>query len=297
LGEIALDEGDRATATASFEECVSLFESIEDNRGLTHVLDNLGGILSADGDYDRAEALYARSLRLGEELGDNHAIAETLRSLGSVAHWRGDHARASAHYEDSAARFAELNDARCRAKSLIGLALTAYETGEDGRARAAGDEGLELLRGADVKGDLASSLALLGRAALTRGDLARSAVLLDRALSLHGELRDELAMVTSLEGLASILVARGRSAGALAALGAADAHRRARASSSLPAPVSPWITFGLEAATPDRAPCERAVQAARAALGDEAADRAWSSGADTKLDEAVARARQELAFG
>jgi len=280
LGEIALEEGDLATATASFEECVSLFESIEDNRGLTHALDNLGGVLSAEGSYDRAEALYARSLRLAEELGDSHAIAQMLRSLGGVAHRRGDHARARAAYEDSAARFAEMNDAFCRAKSLIGLALTAHETGEETRAHAVGDEGLELLRGADVKGELASSLALLGQAALTHGNLPRATALLDRALSLYADLRDERGIVTTLEGLAGILVARERPAGALVTLGAADAHRRAS---------------GLLASTPDRDVGERTIRAARAGLDGEAANGAWSTGTHTSLDDAVVRARAELA--
>jgi hypothetical protein len=173
-----------------------------------------------------------------------------------------------------------MNDAVCRARSLIGLALTAHETGDEARARAVGDEGLELLRGTDVKGELASSLAHLGQAAVTHGDLTRATVLLDRALSLYGDLRDERGIVTSLEGLAGILVARGRATGALVALGAADARRRAS---------------GVVAATLDRAVGERTVRAARAALDSENADRAWSTGAGTSLDEAVAHARRALA--
>jgi hypothetical protein len=81
-----------------FEECVSLFEAVEDRRGLSHALDDLGGVLTVQGDYGRAEALYDKSLRLAEEAGDNHAIASTLRSLGAVAY-----ERAQGLYEDSAA--------------------------------------------------------------------------------------------------------------------------------------------------------------------------------------------------
>jgi len=128
--------------------------------------------------------------------------------------------------------------------------------------------------------ELASSLALLGRAALTHGDLPRATVLLDRALSLYGDLRDERGIVASLEGLAGILVARGGPAGALVTLGAADAHRRA---------------LGLVASTSDRDVGEGTIRAARAGLDSEAANRAWSTGTHTSLDDAMVRARGELA--
>ena len=280
LGEMALQEGEIATAKLLFEQCVSLFESIADDRGLSHALDNLGDVLTTGGDYDRAEALYARSLRLAEELGDNHAIAATLRGLGGVALRRGDHARARRHYEDSVARFGEMNDGFCRAKSLIGLAVTSHETGDHGLARKLGDEGLDLLRGADAKGELAPGLALLGRASLAHGDVARALRLLDQSLTLHAELRDERGAATSLESLARLASAGGRPEAALTLLAAAYGRRHAA---------------GPEAASPDRAARDHAVAGARAQLDAATAAAAWSTGTGMSLDQVVAYAKEQLA--
>lgn len=279
LAVIVSADGDHARARGLFEESVPLFRAIGDTRGLSHALDNLGGILAEQGDYGRAEVLYGESLRLAEELGDRHAIATALRSLGAVAHCQHDHAQARNRYKDSVARFREMNDGFCLAKTLIGFALAEHDTGDRERAWGLADEGVNLLREVDAKGELIPRLNQLGEAALGYADVARAGHFFSESLALAAGVHDNAAIATNLEDLARVAAARGHRRTPLRLLAAADAIRRAH---------------GLERSEGHRDECDHVVAIARRRLGAVVFESVWAEGASMTIEQAMTYAQEHL---
>src|SRR6185369_8585670 len=146
----------------------------------------------------------------------------------------------------------------------------SHEANDHERAGTYGDEGVALLRANDARGELATSLERLARAALGHRDVARAARLFGESLTVWGDSQDASGVATSLEGLARVADARGLPAATLRLLAAAEAWRRARAAQRSDA---------------DRNICDRLSAAARAQLDPSAADAAWTHGASTPLDE------------
>jgi hypothetical protein len=121
------------------------------------------------------------------------------------------------------------------------------------------------------------ALYCLGLLARAQGDEARAAEHLAAGLALVGELGDRLNAGHFVKGLAELAAGRGRPAEAARLLGAAEA--------TLQAAGTPLHRYALEQPWH-----ERAVSAARAALGEAAFAHAWAEGRTLPLETAIAEA-------
>jgi hypothetical protein len=113
----------------------------------------------------------------------------------------------------------------------------------------------------------------LARTLLGQGDLIGARALFVEALQRFRRLLDiRLRFVECLEGLAGVELAEERPAMAARLLGSAAAEREA-----MGAPLPPV----------ERVPHERQVDAARAALGEEALAAAWAEGRAMPLEDSI----------
>jgi predicted ATPase/DNA-binding CsgD family transcriptional regulator len=224
----------------------------------------------------------------GQRVRARELVAEMTagaRAAGNEA-WRGQ-ALLIRHFVDQDERAFE----RARASAMEALALlrsagepawtafaqllvgsATFELGHVDRAEVQFEDALTQSRAIDqsiLTGMIASNLAGVAR---LRGDYRRAALLIGERLALTW---DGWALRWCLEELGVVAVACGEAKRAAHLLGASEAYRE---------------TLGVPLAAGEESDYAAAVDAAKAALGDDAFATAWAAGRRLTIDEARAEA-------
>jgi class 3 adenylate cyclase/tetratricopeptide (TPR) repeat protein len=277
LGNVVSDQGDDAAARALYEESLALRREMGDKRGIAASLNNLGNVVADQGDNAAARALYEESLALKREMGDKWGIAGSLSNLGNMALAQGDYPQARMLYEESLALGREMGDKGGTAMSLYNLGNVAFAQGDYSMARALQAECLALAHEIGDKSDMAYALSVLGLADLAEHKPeAREHIL--RSLHLRQEMGRQLQQISSLIGVAGLVLEEGNPHFAAQLLGTVESALK-----TLNAVAEPDVKFFHEQTL--AAVCER--------VGEAAFQSAWEEGSKWSLEEAVTRALEE----
>ena len=274
LGGVVLDRGDHERGASLCAEALGLFRSAGDVVGTAEALHRLGDLARERGDHARAEEYLREALRLYRSGGEDGGVAWALNGLGDVALKQGDPHLAQARYRESLALLETLGQAWGVAIVLCNLGTAALRSGDPAGAAEAFERGLALSRRAENAGTITQALGGLAAVARSRGDDERAAELYREGLGLSRGLGAAAGIAPVLEELAGVLVVR-------------DPRRAARLFGAV---ESVRDTAGASAARDDQPRYDRDVEAARAALGEEAFAAAWTEGRAMALDRAVASA-------
>jgi tetratricopeptide (TPR) repeat protein len=272
-GNLACDQGEYARADALYGQALDLRRALGDVRGSAGVLCNLAGVAERRGDLGRAVPLFEQALDLAHASGNTLVHAKTLANLGLVLGQQGDLAREAAMFGEALALFRSLGDSHSIAGALDNLGQVAFRQGEYERARALHAEALEMFRALGAQRGIAGALSNLAAVAEREGDDGRAAALCEESLRLNRAIGAEEQAVEGLQTMILVLTARGQARCAARLAGAAVALREA-----LDVPLRPYAQ-SLQA---------EAMQAMRAALGEEAFATAWADGRALSVEEAVA---------
>ncbi len=238
-----------------------------------------GILASVQGDYDRTEALCEESLALYTEIGHRRGTSGPLRELGEVAYRRGDYERAVRLSEQALAVARESGSAFGAGLAISNLAGALRAQGDLERARSLLEESLTSLRRQGlplrVAYALAVTLARLASIECEMGREARASELYKESLELERQYWFGFEAFACMEGLARVAAVQGRPERAARLLGASAALRE-----ELGTPLSPIV----------QADHDHALNAARAALGEEAFEAAWTKGSEMTFEEAIAYA-------
>ena len=231
------------------------------------------------GDSALAEAHGEEALALAREAGDPLRTAMALALIGGMAHHRGDLARARILTEEALAHARASGNAHFVAMYAQGLAGMATDQGDYTRATELFEEALTIWRGRGDPWAVGIALLPLGRLAQAQGDVARAAATYQEALTLFAEHGDRGKIADCVDRLARLAALGGEPARAVRLFGAAEGLAEAA---------------GFRLPTHDPAGFERAVEAARAAVGEESFAAAWAAGRAMSLEEVVAEAGAEI---
>jgi predicted ATPase/DNA-binding CsgD family transcriptional regulator len=218
--------------------------------------------------------LLEESRALFRQAGDGHGEALALAATGVPTLQQGDAEGATTILEEGIELLREAGDKWETSFMLAHLGMIYLDRDESARAARHFEESLALAREVGHKFSGCVSLTNLARAAQARGDHERAAGLYAEGLALAVELSDKANAAYCLEGLARVTSARGDDERAVRIFGAAEAL--------LEAACDP-----LYAHAQDRADYERAVDALRSRLGEEAFRVAWSEGRAMEMGRAV----------
>jgi predicted ATPase/DNA-binding CsgD family transcriptional regulator len=218
--------------------------------------------------------LLEESRALFRQAKDRHGEALALAATGVPTLQRGDVERATAILEEGIELLREAGDKWETSFMLAHLGMIYLDRDEGARATRHFEESLALSREVGHKFSGSVSLTNLARAAQARGDHERAAGLYAEGLTLAVELSDKANAAYCLEGLARVTSARGNHERAVRLFGTAEAL--------LEAAGGP-----LYAHAQDRALHERAVEALRSRLDEEAFRAAWSEGRATEMERAI----------
>jgi predicted ATPase/DNA-binding CsgD family transcriptional regulator/transcriptional regulator with XRE-family HTH domain len=228
------------------------------------------------GDEVLAQTHLAEAVPLWRSLGDAWGTAFALTVHGIVAEDGGSYDEAAVRFTEAHDLFASVNDRANVAVTLYHLGVVAFGQGQLETALTRCQDALALGRDLGDPWTTANPLAYLILIHTARHDYGDAASAVTEALVLYRQLG-------TAERVAEIF----RRAAVLAE--ASGAPRRSirlfAAAQTIAEPIG--VTQGL----PERETYERALSAARSALGEPAAGTAWTEGRDLTLDDAVAEAR------
>ncbi|MGI8808499.1 MAG: AfsR/SARP family transcriptional regulator [Acidimicrobiales bacterium] len=273
LGWIAQTRGDFVRARRCTEEALAGWQALGDQQGLAQTLTAVAYLALLQGDYATVRSSCAQSLELQHALGDRYGACWSMTYLGWAAQNEGDLATARRLHDEVLAVRRELGDRYGEAWSLSHLGDLERAAGHPAEAGRLLEESLAM---AEELGDtycISWSLLRLAKLALAENDPATAADLFRKGLAVAGRHGDRVAAAECLEGVAATLAAS--PAGfeeAARVLGTAHGLREASG-----APVPPV----------DLPHHDRAVQAVREGLGEDAFAEAWDAGRMAAVDDVV----------
>ncbi|CAN5590046.1 hypothetical protein BH18ACT16_BH18ACT16_10930 [soil metagenome] len=226
VGSLVGTLGDHESARNFLERAMSLFQSSDDEGGMTVTLLELAWLCILGGDYQRAEGLVARATEVVKELGDKALNGRALRLEATVSMERGDHKLSEKRFQQSLAVSRDAGDKGGVASVLLTLGGMYLENERPAEAREFLEQSFRLAQEiGDI--DTVSRIAVnLGFVSLLQGKVEEAVSWF--ATSLSGAERTGAKYVTAygLEGLACAAASHGRSTDAVRLYGAAEKLRK-----------------------------------------------------------------------
>ena len=238
----------------------------------------LGQLAALTGQPERAMRLGEEALDLAQVAGYKLGVALALDLIGQAEAAMGNLERAQQRQEETLEVYLNAGDKSKAAYSYGALALHAHLQGDHDRFEAFAEQELAYNREVGDPGGIANALVKLAEAARLRGDLLGATDRAREALRLRAEQRDWTGISNALRLFGHIALAGDQPAIAARWFGAEDTVRAA---------------YGFAVEYEYRALHDRAIDDARAALGDEVFAATWAAGRAMPIEETVAEA---LAF-
>jgi predicted ATPase/transcriptional regulator with XRE-family HTH domain len=265
--------GHIAEGRRRLEEMLAAFQGSP--RARARALNAAGFLVLRGGEQRASLALYQESLALRRDLDDTLGMAVSLNNIGNAHVELGEYEQAEPAYAEALDLYRALGDQSGVATAFNNQAVATRELGQYERAEALAKESLVLRREqGDLRG-VAEATNNLAQTASEQGRNERAAALFKEGLLLSRDVGDMIRLLEALEGLAWAAAALGQPRWAARQGGAAEAERE---------------RLGLPQGIPERSFRERAIQAMRAALGEDTFAAAWAEGRARPLNEAVALA-------
>jgi predicted ATPase/class 3 adenylate cyclase/Tfp pilus assembly protein PilF len=183
-GFLALQQGDRTAARSLYEESLTIWRQLGDEKGAADALGNLGSVAHAEGQPEAARAFYEESLRLAEGLGHRWGMASSLNNLAILHFDQSEFGEAEACYERALALWEEIGDQIQRAQTLNNLGSIDLARGRLAEAEARFQAAYTIFRQANHPLDMAAALATLGELYLEQGRLGEAKASLEEARTI-----------------------------------------------------------------------------------------------------------------
>ncbi len=214
LGGLVYFLGDWSRAQELWRESLQLKRELDDKRGVSYSLNNLGIVALRHSEYERARILLEESLTLKRELGVSWEVAHTLNELATLLHRQGDYAAALILLDESTNLFEEAGDKQGLAHNLHLQGKIALGQDQLEAAQVHHQESLRLAGDLNDCQGMADALNSLGGLAMLRTDYGEAERLLEQGRVLFGETGDQWGLSYSYNdlGLAALFQGDGTNA-------------------------------------------------------------------------------------
>jgi predicted ATPase/DNA-binding SARP family transcriptional activator/DNA-binding CsgD family transcriptional regulator len=285
MGWLTQSQGDYERAEATYEEMLELSRQLGDEESIATALNSLGTVAAQRGDNELARTLLTENLKVLEKLeeqGNPSAPIKrfhALNLLGLLAiREEGDYARGAALWEQSLALAREAGDTDRVGLMLSNLGYPALLQGEHERARQLSEAALDIARELGSVEFAPTASINLGLAALGLGEYEQAQGSFQEALVISQDTGRKLNVIETLEGMASLTAAQGKTSRAARLRGAAEAAR---------------TVTGIALAPDEQGLHELHLAPVRSQLGESEWGEALAEGRMMSLDEAAEYALSE----
>ncbi|HSD82568.1 MAG TPA: tetratricopeptide repeat protein, partial [Anaerolineae bacterium] len=186
-GVLAIYQGEYETAQTQCEEALSIFQQLDNPRGIAISFNELGLVAGHRGEYAAARQFLEQSLAIKRELGDEWLIANSIVNLGLIADYLNDYEAAYALHQECLAIYRTLNETSGIAIASGNLGHAALHLGRLDEARARQAESIKLFDAVGGKDGLTECLERFAMLANADLDFSRAARLFGAASVLRKE--------------------------------------------------------------------------------------------------------------
>jgi ATP/maltotriose-dependent transcriptional regulator MalT len=244
-----------------------------------------GSLVGLLGDLKRALLMQEEALALARTV--DHPTLENLldaalmlRQIGIALELQGRYADAQQYFAQSSAMFRDLGSEANDSYSRCHLGVVAYGQGDLIRAKAEYEHALALARATGTTLFASYALKYLGFVDCALGNLSGAAAAFAESFALGKVAEDQPGSLVRLAGVAVLAVGCGDAEAATRMLGATESQS---------------LALGMPLPLPVRTDYNRALDAARAALGEQRFAAAWEAGRGLSHEAAVAEAQAFVA--
>ncbi len=209
IGRLYRDTGRLDEAAHHLSAGLTLFSSVDDERGVASSRDDIGKLHWMRGHYRRAIEELKMALSMRRRLGDRRGIALSLNNIGAVLQDSGEYGEALRSFEQSLTIRREIEDLVGISQSQNNLGTVAQDMGDHERALGLFEEALATARLVGDKNRIALVLTNVGEAHYRLGNVDESIRILEQAEALCDELGDKLGLAEVMRGLGKAHMLRG----------------------------------------------------------------------------------------
>jgi tetratricopeptide (TPR) repeat protein len=274
VGSTAHVRSQFAQASSMLKEAADLFKEVGDRWKLGQCQTELARIAAEQGQYEQARTLLQDSLKLYRELDDQHRLGWVRYLLARLLFISLIDPVSALSLADQSYTLLKVAGAGYRAYPLGLLGQIRLEQGDLTASRPLLEESLALHREVGGAGGDDSDARLgLAKLLVLQGDFTSARVLYQFNLEYLVKIGvDKEWVAASLEGLGTVVSIEGESEKAALLWGVAESLRE---------------TIGVPIYPVYRADYDKAVNAARAELGEEAFAAAWTRGRATPIEQVI----------
>jgi predicted ATPase/class 3 adenylate cyclase len=280
-GVLATNQSDHAEATKMLTECLAIRRGLDNPRETAATLSTLSTLHLQQDDLAKAREYEEEAINIFRSLQDRLGEAIGLLNLGEISERQNDDQIAHELFEQCLVISRSIEHQELQSECERNLGELALRTDNLQTAHAHFTRSLKICQDAQDKRGEAITLCCLGRtdAALGDYDLARKE--LSEAISALQEFEMNSELLDCLEDYASLLETTGHVETAVRIYAAATEVRKG---------------LGIPRSARYEAEMQSRGKTARASLGEQAFESAWSIGRRWSRDEAIDYALESSAF-
>ena len=208
LGNVSLQKDLHKEAQQYYERALFIYRLLEDRRGASSALNNLGVVADFFGEYGRALSYYQQGFTTCQLLGDLRRQSIGLVNVGFVYYRLGAFTESAPLYQQSLQLSQEIGDRNLQASSLHRLGLLKLVRGKPEAAYTYGRQVLQLAQALQNGHKQGLALALMGQSLLQMGVLAEAEVVLTEAYTIRQGLGRPEPLLGSAADLAALALAQ-----------------------------------------------------------------------------------------
>ncbi len=200
-GKFKQHKGEPDQSRKLFEESLVLKKELNDKKGMSDTLNDIGNLLGSIGEVDSAQKYFERSLAIRRELKDQRGIAKSLRNLGANSVFKDDFKKAKLFLDESLMIFRELQNIPEISMCLFFLSQLSKNVGRYEEAKKFIEESMSSDYKQDSRLNISNSLNEYGTIMCDVGDFDAAKKLFEESLAIRYEQNYKTGIAASLLGL------------------------------------------------------------------------------------------------
>ncbi len=181
-------QGEYPLAIDEHLQALSIYESLNHQRGIASALNNIGVVYRFEGSYDKALDFFLRSLPLREALGNPVDIAASLNNIGEIYRLKKDYDKAFSYQQRALKVREQHRDTLGIAFSMNNLGVLAHDQSNYALAEEYHRKALAIREQFHEKQGVIGSLVNISTALEASGKAAQALVYSERARALGEEM-------------------------------------------------------------------------------------------------------------
>jgi tetratricopeptide (TPR) repeat protein len=196
--------GEYDKAIIHYNEALEINEKINNIKGVSDSLHQIGRIYQYKEDYDVALSNYQKSMEIAEKIGDIQGVSTTLHQIGMIYHDKNDYDAALTHYQKSLEIREKIDDIQGVSDSLHQIGMIYQYKGYYDAALNYYQKSLEIVKKIGNIKKIAGSLHQIGNIQYLKGDYDAALNYYQKALEIKEKIYDIRGVSSSLHQIGMI---------------------------------------------------------------------------------------------